>query len=136
MKRSSSSQLALLSLGDEGLIGDLMGGGTSTLSAATAARAVALGAMQVPQQPSRSPRRVLPTDDAAADDLDHMTAIVTASGPAEQEDMGGDSPRDIDDDRPKKKTGPGRPRKDAGLTPEQRKHRRCVPPGPLAIRCT
>eukprot|EP01043_Picozoa_sp_COSAG02_P099904 COSAG02_NODE_36003_length_460_cov_0.933518_1_plen_119_part_01 len=31
------------------------------------------------------------------------------------------------DDRPKKKLGPGRPRKDAGLTPEQRKHRRCAP---------
>lgn len=30
------------------------------------------------------------------------------------------------DDRPKKKLGPGRPRKDAGLTPEQRKHRRCA----------
>ena len=29
-------------------------------------------------------------------------------------------------DEPKKKPGPGRPRKDAGLTPEQRKHRRCV----------
>ena len=38
------------------------------------------------------------------------------------------------EDRPKKKLGPGRPRKDAGLTPEQRKHRRCFPPPIPPIR--
>jgi hypothetical protein len=117
MKRNSSSQLEL-----HGSTTDGSAGGASTGASPATERRRATHAPLTLAHASSSGGGGLPAHGSNAG------GVGVAPGPPEQvQDF-----RDIDD-RPKKKPGPGRPRKDAGLTPEQRKHRRYVRATPLVV---